>query len=95
VPFKLALVHPWLLAFAMGAMPRTSAVTAANVKFIALLLRFIILLLWEEDCSDCVFPFHHYRRQGAPETGHVTVNFLEPTRKGPPSTRARKKSRFC
>ena len=41
----MALEHPLLSAFAIGVMPRASAVTAAIVKVFAMVLCFMIILL--------------------------------------------------
>ena len=49
VPFSVALEHSLSAAFAAGAMPRASAVTAAIVKAFAMARRFIGTLLFSEN----------------------------------------------
>src|SRR5712675_2068737 len=50
VPFRVSLEHALLSAFAVGAMPRASAVTAAIVKVFAMVLRFMIISFGFLDC---------------------------------------------
>jgi hypothetical protein len=46
VPFRVSLEHPLLSAFAAGAMLRASAATAGIAKVFAMLLRFMMNLLF-------------------------------------------------
>src|SRR5580658_1395094 len=54
VPCRVALLHPLLIwAFAMGAIPRARAVTAAIVKIFSMVLRFMIISFEFINCSCC------------------------------------------
>src|ERR1039457_1737285 len=83
VPFRVALVHPLSSAFAVGARPRASTVTAAIVKVFAMVLRFMMLSFAFISCLHSgrrsfrdLFFFHRYRRQGTPKSGHVSCIFF-------------------
>ena len=83
VPFRLALEHPLLSAFAVGATARASAVTAAIAKFFARVLRFMMISFtfinfFPSDRPSFRSPvlFRKYRRKRTAKPATVCAIFL-------------------
>src|SRR6516225_8671654 len=100
VPWRLALEHPLSAALIVGTMPRASALTAAIVKVVAMVLRFMIISFAFISCSiqggdsDYLFSFRWYRQDRTAKAA-TFYNFFCQRRRGWPWAYPLRKSPRC
>ena len=102
VPFRVALEHPLSSAFAVGATPRASAVTAAIVKafcdgaaFHDHLLCIHKLPPFRKEIIRTLFSFRWYRRKRTAKAATFWYIFCATGRTGCPSAHPLLKSQVC